>query len=497
MAIGFPPKFVLDTPLDGLSKHQYLALAWYTFRSLRWELSAISDTGISAYTKGKDAIDSQFVMIELADYSALITSKTLGFGFSDMGANQENIDQFLHRYREVLGTTTPEILDQFFASTIAPLINQENATEKFEKGVKANKLSAFMQIVQPRPGYTATPLIAGLILALWLIQIFSGTPFLSPNADDLNAWGALNRADFIMGDGWRLLSSIFLTKGVLYIIFSLYAVIHAGLCVEPIIGRNRMLFAFIFCGVTGNLAAVSINDSLITMGPLPAVFGIYGMAMVLMADGRFTHESRPLTLAGLCVLIISAIYALLIKRIPIDFAGYLGGFVAGAVLGVIQLSKYISSRASTSAAIYAVLSVLLVGGAWQSTLIRRNIDEYAQRIQEFDRCEELAGSMYGLKTETYDKAFIHKTLNDQGINSWDRCKRSLQKIDLEDLPTTTKEEVEKSIEYCDLRMKCYRLQMYSLDDDSENLNDQINMLENQFQERHYELMQLRKAGKKF
>lgn len=492
MAIGFPPKFTLQVPLDGLSQRDYLLLSLETFQSLNWEVGPITETVVAAYTTGKEAIDSQFFLVHAEEYSVTLVSRTQGFGFSDMGLNQKNMDSFLHRFVQVRAKSSQPDLDQRFTSYVSPKLENEVLQKKDEAVLRENSLSGLKRIFLPRQEYMVTPILFFLLLGIWLAQVFSGTPYLRPAPEDLIALGANYRPETISNEPWRLFTNIFSHKGLLGLVFALYALIHIGLMLEPVIGRYRFLFAFVFCGIVASVSGLIWNDFGVNLGCLGAISGLYGVFVSLVISRNINAETRQSLLAGLCILIMYSLYQVLIKQQSVDYAGNIGGFLFGLLLGAAMIPTVKTQCTGLVKGLvtvgFAVLTVLV---SYLALTSPREIDAYWIKVGGFNRSEALAAEIDAYDSDRVNPTEMAKVFQISGIDTWSKCKRSLEQLKTKNLPFQTRNEVNLSIQYCELRLKSYRCKIYALSVPSVALGEKINEMENELYDLRSNILSLR------
>lgn len=209
--------------------------------------------------------------------------------------------------------------------------------------------------LQSREGIVSMSLI-GVNLAVFVL-----TDLLGVRA--LTAWGAMIGADVIsngtlypgVADGgyWRLLTSAFLHAGVLHIAFNMYALYLFGPFVERALGTWRFVAAYASMAFVSGVFVYWLSDPrTFTVGASGAVFGLFGMALVMLRKARQDVN-------GLLVLL--AINAAISFTGNISWQGHLGGFVAGCLLGA--LFSYGSREHRTRRQVLALSALWIVGAA--------------------------------------------------------------------------------------------------------------------------------------
>lgn len=133
---------------------------------------------------------------------------------------------------------------------------------------------------------------------------------------------------FFVADGelWRLLTSAFLHAGVLHLLFNMYALYLFGPFVERAIGTVRFVVAYLTTALVGSVFVYLLaSPGVPTIGASGAVFGLFGMALLLLLRAKQDVTT---------LLVLLAINAFIsVAGSNISWQGHLGGFVAGVVLG--------------------------------------------------------------------------------------------------------------------------------------------------------------------
>lgn len=155
---------------------------------------------------------------------------------------------------------------------------------------------------------------------------------------DVTAFGAMVAANVMTVDGtvytgvadggyWRLLTAAFLHAGLLHLALNMYALYLFGPFVERALGTGRFLAAYLTAAVVSSVFVYWIADPrTTTVGASGAVFGLFGLALVLLLRAR--QDVRGL----LVLLAVNAAISVLVPRV--SWEGHLGGFVVGCLLGL-------------------------------------------------------------------------------------------------------------------------------------------------------------------
>lgn len=130
------------------------------------------------------------------------------------------------------------------------------------------------------------------------------------------------------GEIWRLVTSAFLHAGLLHLLFNMYALYLFGPFVERALGTVRFIVAYATVAIAGSVFVYLLAPPAVaTIGASGAVFGLFGMAMMLLLKAK-----QDIT----TLLVLLAINAFIsVAGSNISWQGHLGGFVAGVVLGAV------------------------------------------------------------------------------------------------------------------------------------------------------------------
>ena len=146
------------------------------------------------------------------------------------------------------------------------------------------------------------------------------------NVNSVFQLGAMQGFAVAEGDYWRLFTAAFLHAGILHIAFNMYALYLFGPFVERSLGTTRFVVAYVTMAVASSVFVYWLTEPQVaTIGASGAVFGLFGLALVLLIRTR--QDVRGL----LVLLVINAFISL---QGNISWQGHLGGFVTGVLLGL-------------------------------------------------------------------------------------------------------------------------------------------------------------------
>ena len=155
------------------------------------------------------------------------------------------------------------------------------------------------------------------------------------------------------GEYWRLLTSAFLHGGILHLVLNMYALYLFGPVAEQALGTVRFILTYVTLAVAGSVCVYlfSAPDGS-TVGASGAIFGLFGLVLILMI--RVGQDVRTL-------LVLLAINAVISLQPGISWQGHLGGFVAGVLLGAVFAYAPRPSRTLWQGAAFLAIWVAMIG----------------------------------------------------------------------------------------------------------------------------------------
>jgi membrane associated rhomboid family serine protease len=187
----------------------------------------------------------------------------------------------------------------------------------------------------PRPHFWGLALLLDVNILVFVAMVASGLGFMEFDTGDLIDWGA-NYGPELHGLGLiRLVTSTFVHAGAIHIATNMYGLLIAGLFLSPVARNGRLVVCYLLCGVGGSIASTLVHPDVVSVGASGAIFGLFGMLMVLagLGDRRFVAARRALFMNA--VFVIGANLALGFAIPGIDVAAHIGGLVTGCVIGLV------------------------------------------------------------------------------------------------------------------------------------------------------------------
>lgn len=402
MAIGFKPKSERIIELQGYSSEELMCLAVEASKALGWQIGRIKRDKSEFYTPTSLSSWQEKVTlstIEGKEEQLLATSVCTSMQWIDWGKNQKNLNKLESAMRELRETL--DHLPAFEESDEDTLSVDEQASTSLRSILTFNE------------GYTATPLLFYVNVALFVAMVISGVSLMTPTGFSILEWGANFGPLTLTGDWWRTITCNFIHIGLIHIVMNMYALLYIGGYLEQLIGGRRLLVSYLLTGLFAALSSLMIHPETISAGASGSIFGLYGIFLAfLIFHQRIEKGQRKSLLYSIGFFVI---YNLMIgaREEGIDNAAHVGGLVSGLLLGGVYLSieRYASKRnpkviSYIAEGVFALIFVFLLAGQTSNlpsdyTEIRNlwdegTLEEYVQEaIAEEDVPEENTSNLIG------------------------------------------------------------------------------------------------------
>lgn len=474
MAIGLTPKFKQDYPLENLDQKSFIVLATEAIKKLNWNLRAISEDGLIAFTNFSWRSYGEEISMKIEDGIASIQSSCTGNQMVDWGKNKKNVTAFLSQIEAEKTSLSQEDMTIKLEELQLQLnmVNDEQTDELASK--EPATLQNFFSIFIPTEGYFVTPILIISNILVFILMLVSGVNLFQPENEELLFWGANFRPYTLDGQYWRLFTSCFVHIGILHLLLNMYALVYIGLLLEPYLGKTRMLAAYIITGIAASLASLWWNELTISAGASGAIFGMYGVFLALLTTKLMDKTQQKTLLTSIVVYIgYNLVYGLR-PNSGIDNAAHIGGLVSGLLIGYsfVPSLKAFENRNLKAATIGVLLLVLSVSGYSICTTLPNDIANYEKEMKRFVSMELMALEVFNLPEGT-SKDSILTEIKDRGLYYWNENLQLLQNFDKADLPEAIKKRNEKLKEYCQVRIKSYETIYKSVEEETDQYQQEI------------------------
>lgn len=334
MAFGLKPHYESTLRFENASPMQLLLAALEVANQLNWEIGKLSRTDITFYTGLSFWSYGEQIKFTLqAEHSdeVILSSSCISLQFFDWGRNHNNIKRLQHIMQEFLISTPQEEMEKMLQ------VLEENLQEIEENGMEGACLpeekTSFFSLFLPNKRFFATPLLLDINVAVFIVMLLSGLSIFSPRVLDLMQWGANFGPLTLTGDWWRALTCNFVHFGIIHIVMNMYALLFIGLYLEPLIGKRRMLIAYLLTGACSAISSLFMHPETASVGASGSIFGFYGIFLAYLFFHRIERAQRRALLTSIGIFVA---YNLLngMGKAGIDNAAHVGGLASGFLLGL-------------------------------------------------------------------------------------------------------------------------------------------------------------------
>lgn len=205
------------------------------------------------------------------------------------------------------------------------------------------------QDVKPYYSYV----LVGSIAVVMLFQMLTG------ERESIGIAGFVKQ-DFVRGEYWRILTGATLHGGLLHIYFNAQALYMIGSLFEAISNRAHLAIVFILAIIGGGLCSLVFMP-----GGLPSVGasgGIMGLIGYLAIFGYRRRQHLPPNFLRMMLINIALTAAIgIIGYQFIDNFAHLGGLLAGAVYGFIQIPAAPKKNVRQATGFSKLLGIIALG----------------------------------------------------------------------------------------------------------------------------------------
>ncbi|KAA9338176.1 rhomboid family intramembrane serine protease [Hymenobacter busanensis] len=181
--------------------------------------------------------------------------------------------------------------------------------------------------------------LALLNMLVYLLMVAAGVDAFQPSGAALVAWGSNYSSLVLAGQWWRLLTSCALHGGLWHLLLNSYALLVIGALLEPLVGRGRLLLAYVLSGLGGAAASLwwHLPAGVNSVGASGAIFGLYGfmLAFAARSSSRLSRSERSALLVHTLYMVGSSFAVA--NQPGIDQAAHVGGLLTGALFGSILI----------------------------------------------------------------------------------------------------------------------------------------------------------------
>lgn len=472
MAFGFPPKQTVEYGLSETTPISFIAIATEAVKQIGWNLGDIHENSLTAYTGISMSSYGERILIIIDNGIAHIESSCTSSQILDWGKNKRNINRLFSTMDEIKVLPTAGELTSKSDAFATMLFEKQSENEAMPLKISSTKMEGFISVFKPVSGYFITPVIMLINILLFIIMVIMGGNIFLPENEVLLKWGANFRPATLDGEWWRLITNCFLHIGIIHLLLNMYALVYIGLLLEPIIGKQRFITAYLLTGVAASMTSLYWHDNIISAGASGAIFGMYGVFLAPLTTKLIDKATRKALLTSIGIFVG---YNLLngLKG-GIDNAAHLGGSVTGLIVGYAFVPGFKNPgyKNFTRLPMAGITAIVLLAGFILFQNLSNDIVQYQTKMKSFVAMESMALEVLKMPDNT-PKEKIMEELKEKGIYYWKECIDLVQKLDKLKLPKETHDINHRLIGYCELRIESYQFLYKKFDEDTDKYQAQI------------------------
>jgi rhomboid protease GluP len=450
-------KFDRDFPITGLSKKQFLVIAFESIKYLGWRIRFVSDAGVIAYTQNSEYAWNGEITVKLEDDKANVQCTPISNMVSDAGQSEHAVSQYIAAFEKLKTAISDDEINEKYKIYKKDFVPPYEDTLKPDIRPKYSFSGGYLSFLKPAAGYFVTPILIDLNILIFLVMLCTGVSFFEPSAISMLRWGANATVATPNGQWWRLITNCFIHFGFIHLLMNMYALVFVGLFLEPFLGKAKFITAYLLTGIIASLASLWWHDHTVSAGASGAIFGMYGVFLALLSTNYIERGMRKGLLINIGIFVV---YNLVYGGFKggIDNAAHIGGLVSGLLMGYAfmpSLRRPDNARSQWLTPVF--VSIVVISFATVTYLNLRQSDRfvYAKRIAEFNQIEDHA--LTALKDADYKPDDTLLEGLQQGLVYWTKGISMVKELDHLKLSERLHERNRLLIHYCQLRIKSYQL----------------------------------------
>lgn len=202
-----------------------------------------------------------------------------------------------------------------------------------------------------------TPITYSLIALNILIFIVMGIWHMLHKVDTLVDKGGLTHFNFVHGDYYRVITSMFLHFDFQHLLFNMMSLFILGKLVEFLYLRRHYLLIYIGGGIFANLVSLAFDTDSISVGASGAICALMGaLISYIMFSGKFDKKFiLQIFIGAIIYLAISSLFA------NVNNYAHFGGLFGGLIIGILIFLHILNHKYFKWMAIgFGVIIILLL-----------------------------------------------------------------------------------------------------------------------------------------
>ncbi|MFV0255703.1 MAG: rhomboid family intramembrane serine protease [Erysipelotrichaceae bacterium] len=233
-------------------------------------------------------------------------------------------------------------------TTVVDNLKEEKLKDIHSSTMSASKAKAKKMVIKRKK--LKMPWVTFVIIAV-CFAIFVAIRYVTDLDPDFDvfavsiAFGAYYRNIIVVfNQFYRFITSAFIHTNPLHLLINMVAMLNLGLLLEDVLGKFRYFLVLIFSIVGGSLLVWATNSANLAFGMSGGFFGLLGCLVILHC--RTGYITKPIVIIEYSLLFV--INIAMSMHPSVSWEGHLGGFVVGALCGMVifyqhELKIWVSS----------------------------------------------------------------------------------------------------------------------------------------------------------
>lgn len=467
MAFGFPPKFQSTQSLNNLKPTHWLVIAKKACENLGWNIHEINTDGFNAFHSSHFNGTGEAIKFRIQGEIVTITSNSTGGQLLDLGRNKRRIQEFVKSFE----TSQAQFTEDELIDLSNQLIQQIEQLPEEDRNLSEIVAPSLFKLSK---GYEVTPIIILINVLLFVGMILSGANIMIPDNEHLINWGANFAPLTLDGQWWRLITNIFEHIGIFHLLMNMYGLLYIGILLEPMIGRNKFLLAYLLTGIAGSAASLWWHDYTISAGASGAIFGMYGIFIALLSTNLISKSFKQTFLTSALLFTGFNLINGFKPNSGIDNAAHIGGLVTGIIIGYAFYFSLKEQKTSPfTSYLLPLISVFVIAiSGFVLTSKSNDLPKADRMLADFSANEEKALSIY--KTDDLGRRNISAdNIKNISLPLWNKNKLILDSVMQLSIPEESKSTIKLYKNYVDLRIKYEELLKKSIEENTKIYDSQL------------------------
>ncbi|MGI8638166.1 MAG: rhomboid family intramembrane serine protease [Segetibacter sp.] len=466
MAFGWKTQYEKRVPAEGLNNWEIFSIVQQGCKELEWEYLVVDENKFTATTPTHWTLSEEIIKISVENNEVIFRSRSESLELYEAGRNQKNIEEFLlPKFRKIKSAWTSDQL-QHAAKTL-----RDETLRQIKSGnrVKGEKMSFGTK------DHGMTFFLLAVHVLVFLAMVISGVNLIEPEAKDIIKWGGNIKFNVTGGEWWRLITNIFVHIGILPLLVNLFGLYFIGLMAESILGKLKMLIAYLTIGVLASLISIVWAPEGVSAGATGAIFGLYGVVLAFVTTAYVNKKFSPLWLVG---AVGYAVFNIVVSyRGGNDNASLIGGFVAGLCTGYLfyffHFKRELARAGGTRISIEVLLLTTLIVYFYLRVNGRNDSLRFEREVMKLNQIEVKAmAQMQHLQSAQSNNEAV-SVIRDSALPQWKHFQEQIMKTGAYSLSKEYKRKRKLLNEYAGLRVRQTELMYKSINENTDKYNGEI------------------------